>query len=156
MRLMVMPGRGDGGGRGGGGGGGGGDGGAPEGEGAVVALEAVVDGRVVTLGDDDWMAVDVLSVRGDEGRGERDAIPLRALAERAGGKGAAVTEVVGADGTSVAIPAEAWADAARIPVLRLNRRGLFKFHWMGADLVPLPGEQVRRVVRLVIRTTTGG
>ena len=150
--AMPSPGGGGGGGRGGGGGGGGGgrqDGGEASGD---VTLRVTVDGRERTLDDEDWGEVEILAVQGDEGRGERDAFPLRALAAHVAGPGAVVTRVIGAGGERLEIARDAWDDATRTAVLRLNRKGRFKFHWMGEGLVPLGGDEVRNVARLVIET----
>jgi hypothetical protein len=119
---------------------------------AAVTLAVTVDGRTSTLSDDDWLALDILAVQGDEGRGARDAVPLRALAVHVAGPGARVTRVIGAGEEERVLARAAWEDVARVPVLRLNRRGRFKFHWMGADLAPLPGDDVRHVERLVIES----
>jgi hypothetical protein len=138
---------------GGGGGGGRGDatGGAEAGEGSL-ALEVEVDGERRRLADEDWLALEILAVRGDEKQHARDALSLRALAEHVAGAGAAVTQVLGAGGAACAIPDGAWRDGSRVPVLRLNRRGRFKFHWVDRALVPLEGDEVRFVERLVIRS----
>jgi hypothetical protein len=155
----ATPSPGAGGGAGGGGGRGGGDGrgagggrqDADEASGDVT-LRVTVNGRERTLDDEDWGEVEILAVQGDEGRGERDAFSLRALAAHVAGPGAVVTQVIGAEGERLVIGRDAWADATRTAVLRLNRKGRFKFHWMGEALVPLEGGEVRNVARLVIET----
>jgi hypothetical protein len=58
----------------------------------------------------------------------RDVWSLRELARRLVGPTARVTGVTGAGGTTTLAP-EAWADAARTPILHTTRRGTLKFRW---------------------------
>lgn len=70
-------------------------------------------------------------VRGDGGS-MREAWPLRALAADLLGPDARVTAAIGDDGERLEITTAAWADEARAPMLRRNRRGMFKLEWVGA------------------------
>lgn len=68
-----------------------------------------------------------------DGHGDdRDAWSLRVLAAELVGKSARVTAITGDEGRRV-IEAEAWADPARVPILRANRDGGFKFRWIEKD-----------------------
>ena len=118
---------------------------------SMLKLTVVVDGETRTLTEDDLARVEPLSVPGDSGEGKRDAWSLRTLVQALVGEGAVATEVASEGGRTQPIPPEAWADATRTPLLRLNRRGELKFHWVGPDLAPLPGEEVRKVTRVTVR-----
>jgi hypothetical protein len=118
----------------------------------MLELAVVVDGEARVWSDEDLAGVEALSVPGDSGEGQRDAWSLRALVHALVGPAAAATQVQGEGGRAVAIPPAAWADGAKTPVLRLNRRGQLKFHWVGPDLAPLAGEEIRQVSRVTIRT----
>jgi hypothetical protein len=130
--------------------------GEPEGGARVLELSVEVDGEGRVWTEDDLVKVAPLSVPGDSGQGERDAWSLRSLLDALVGPGASATGVGGEGGRTVEIPAAAWTDASKTPVLRLNRRGQLKFHWVGPDLAPLDGGEVRHVTKVVVRTRRPG
>jgi len=91
-----------------------------------------------------------------DGEGKRQAWPLAQLLAELVGADAVLLAVVGKRGRSVKIDAAAWADAGRIPLLRLNRDGELKLLWADADMKQISGQQVRRVTALVVRAGGGG
>lgn len=121
-------------------------------EAAMLELTLTVDGTPRTLGIDDLAALDPIEVEGDAGKGKRDAWDVRALVRSVAGDGARLTAVHGRGGRSLTVPAATWQDAARRPVLRLNRRGQLKFHWTAADGTPADDEAVRDVTGLDLAT----
>jgi hypothetical protein len=132
------------------GGAGGGRAGRTEGDGPMLRLQAMVDGEERIWTEDDLFGVDALTVPGDSGQGTRDAWSVRELLSSLVGPDAVLQSVAGEGGGTASIEAAVWRDEARIPVLRLNRKGQFKFHWVGPDLTPLAGDEVRLVRTLVI------
>jgi len=115
-------------------------------------LELVVDGEHRPLALETLAEIETLAVMGDSGKAPRDAWSLRTLAAHIAGKTARVTAIRGEGDREIILDAEAWRDPSRTPVIRLNRRGKFKFHWADADHRPAEGEQLRNVSTLVIST----
>ena len=61
--------------------------------------------------------------------------------------GRAVTTIHGSDPTApIRISPEAWADAARVPCIRINKRGSWRFQWVDASGRPLREEPGMRDV----------
>jgi hypothetical protein len=108
-------------------------------------IAVTIDGAPATWTRDDLARVKALVMASEGGDGERDAWSLRELASTLAAPGARVVELTGDGGRTLAIEPEAWADDDRIPVLRTNRRGLYKFQWVGRDLNPIEGPELRGV-----------
>jgi len=130
--------------RGGTGGGQGGGRGATGAVGAVAVrgISIAVDGKPWS----EWPAAfgDLPTVQVVADGQQRAAWPVRAIAERIGA-GARLVKVIGEKG-AVEIEAAAWADAARGPTLRTNRRGTdVKFQWSDANGVSDKSTEVRGV-----------
>lgn len=111
---------------------------APPAPAEPVGVEVLIDreaARTVALASTD---VKPFSVASGDGSGQRDAWPLRDLARAiAGSASAMVVEVVNAEGTSATIDAASWRDEAKMPVLRVNRKGKMKLVWLSAKLEPI-------------------
>jgi hypothetical protein len=118
----------------------------------MLQLEVVIDGESRKLDEDALVELDPIEVTGDSGEGSRDAWSVRALVRSLGGEKARLTGVRGRGDETMAVSAEAWADEDRVPLLRLNRRGRFKFHWADKDLGPTGDEAMRDVTALLIET----
>ena len=118
----------------------------------VLQLTVTIDGEERELTEESLAGLEALEVEGDSGKGKRDAWSARALARSLGGEAARLTEVVGRGGRSLVVHAEDWANAEKVPLLRLNRRGQFKFHWAGKDLQPTNEPDMRDVSGLVMVT----
>jgi hypothetical protein len=90
-----------------------------------------------------------LLMRADDGTAlEPTYRDLRAVSQALWG-GRAVTAVLGGSPPPVAISAEAWADADRVPALRINKEGLWRFQWFqpgGGPIREHPG--VRNVTQI--------
>jgi hypothetical protein len=118
-----------------------------------VQVAAVVDGapgRAMTGAD--LAKVKAMQVEGDSGEETRDAWSARDVAAALYGPTARITSIKGEDGKSVTIDQAAWRDAARIPVLRINRRGLVKFFWSTTTGAPLVAGEVRGVTEIQVAT----
>lgn len=118
----------------------------------TLQLRVTVDGEERTLTEEDLVELDPLEVEGDSGKGTRDAWSARALTRSLGGDTARLTEVIGRGGRSLVVHADDWGNDAKVPLLRLNRRGQFKFHWADKALQPTPDPDMRDVSGLVIVT----
>jgi hypothetical protein len=114
-------------------------------------LTALVDGRSpVSLGEAELQRVSAIQVAGDSGDGKRDAWPLRELVRTLVSERAVAFELVGEGGRKLAIDAAAWRDPARIPILRVNRRGLLRFNWVSPAGQPLEDDGLRGVSEIRI------
>jgi hypothetical protein len=113
----------------------------------VAELDVVVDGKpVVARAILEAMEPTPL---GDDHADTRPTWSLRDIAARVARDGARVVALRTAAGDEIAIDSGTWADAARKPILRGNRRGELKFHWLSADGTLGP-TQLRRVKRVEI------
>ncbi len=112
----------------------------------------MIDGVARTLDEEALADLDPVEVLGDSGEGTRDAWSVRALVRSLAGEGARLTQVKDHGGDALEVSEEAWAAKDRVPLLRLNRRGRFKFHWATKDLAPTDGDALRDVRTLVIAT----
>ena len=121
-------------------------------EAAMLQLTIDIDGASRTLDAEALVELDPIEVEGDAGKGKRDAWDVRRLVTALAGDAARLVAVHARGGRSLEIPAEQWADAARRPVLRLNRRGQLKFHWSGSDGSPDDGDTLRDVTKLDVVT----
>lgn len=96
-------------------------------------------------------AVPSFQAAGARGGGRKHkAWSLRAVAEHLAGPGARVTHLTTVEGSSAAL-ADRWADASLTPVLRLNRRGAWKFHWADAAMEAVRDSAVHDVTGLDIQ-----
>jgi hypothetical protein len=115
-----------------------------------VTVAFVVDGAprpAITAAD--LAKVKGMQVEGDSGEESRDAWSARDVAATLVGPGARITRVRGEDGKKdVELDAAAWKDATKVPILRINRRGLVKFFWATADGNPLVAGEVRGVTEI--------
>jgi hypothetical protein len=118
-----------------------------------LQVAVVVDGaagRPMTGAD--LAKVKGMQVEGDSGEESRDAWSARDVAAALYGPTARVTAVKGEDGKSVVVDEAAWRDASRVPVLRINRRGLMKFFWSTTTGAPLVAGEVRGVTEIQVAT----
>lgn len=94
-------------------------------------LTIEVEGReALTWSDADLAKLPAIPFTG-KGGGSASGWSLRDLARAAGGEGARVDRVTGAQGP-VGIDEMAWKDPARTPLLRVNARGDLKLDWAAA------------------------
>ncbi len=119
-------------------------------ESPMLELAITVDGEKRTLSDEQLLELQPLEVSGDSGKGARDAWDLRSFAEAIAGDNARVLSVKSRSGDVATISPEEWVRDDRVPLLKLNRRGAFKFHWADAKYVPIEDGAVRDVVELGI------
>jgi hypothetical protein len=122
--------------------------------------ELLLEVRMETGKKVSWKRADLATVptkafTPSDGEGTRQAWPLAGLLAKLVGPNAVLQAVVGKRGRSVKIDPEAWADADRVPLLRLNRDGELKLLWADADMKQISGQQVRRVTALVVRGGAG-
>ena len=117
----------------------------PSGAQMALIVDGAPKGRITSQ---ELAKVKSITVEGDSGEESRSAWSARDVAATLVGPGARVTQVKGENGLAVALDEAAWKDAAKVPVLRVNRRGLLKFFWTSADGTPLPQGDVRGVVEL--------
>jgi hypothetical protein len=120
---------------------------APQG-GLSVQVDVDSDAPVV-WGESEFARVGPVAMQGDSGD-ERQGYGLRELVATLVGPHARLVAVKGDGGKTVAVAASDWADGTKVPVLRLNRRGLVKFQWLSPEGAPLPGQGVRGVRELVV------
>lgn len=119
---------------------------------AVAQLAFDVDGEARTVDADAFAKLAAVGVTDDPARGPRDGWNLRDVVKAVAGESARLVKLRDQDDAVADVPAEVWSDAARVPVLRLNRRGVFKLSWATADGSPAEGPVVRGVKQLVIVT----
>jgi hypothetical protein len=113
-------------------GGGKGEGGGEQSGAAAAPLRVVVTGGAPTTWAPDALAqVAHFAIHADGA--DKDAWSLRDVAHKLVGPTARVTAVVDGDGTHAKIDAKAWGDAKKTPVLRINRRGMYKIEWVDKD-----------------------
>ncbi len=120
--------------------------------GRLKALTILRDGRPVPLPAAGLTTLESVRVLTPGSNKRQEAWDLRALVRLAGGADARLIRVAGETGEPIAIQADAWADATRMPVVRLNRRDQWKFHWSLADGGRTDGPELRGVTTLEIVT----
>ncbi len=98
---------------------------------ATLSLAVTVDGQATTWQADAFGKVAHFVGKNNDGEA-RDVWSLRELAHTLVGPTARVISVTGAEATKTIAP-DAWADAARIPILHTTRRGTLKFRWTDKD-----------------------
>ena len=84
---------------------------------------------------------------------EKDAWSLRDVTHQLVGPKARVIGAVDGDGTHAKINAKDWADAKKTPVLRINRRGMYKIEWVDKDGNMTNDDDVRDVRSIEIAPT---
>lgn len=121
---------------------------------ADVDLAIVVDGKpAATWHRAELAKLAAIAMKNEaNGADTREAHGLRELAASVAGAKGRVTEIVGADGAVLPITADAWRDAARTPVIRVNRRAMLKVQWIDAGAKPLDGADLRDVHELRFAT----
>jgi hypothetical protein len=129
-------------------------GGAGKGGGAGAASAAPPLKVIVTGGPaQSWTtqsfdAVPRFTVHADNS--DRDAWSLRDIVTKLVGPKARATAAVDGDGTRAKLDAKQWADATKTPVLRVNRRGMYKIEWVDKDGNMTSDDDVRDVRSLEI------
>jgi hypothetical protein len=109
--------------------GGGGEGGGAGAHADAAPLKVVVTGGESTSWPPEaFDAVPRFTIHSDGS--ERDAWSLRDIAHKLVGPRARITMAVDGDGTRDRIDAKDWSDAKKTPVLRINRRGMYKIEWV--------------------------
>jgi len=110
-------------------GGGGGNGGGAQTTGDVAPLKVVIPGAAASSWTPDALAsVPRFTVHADGS--DKDAWSLRDVAHKLVGPKAHVTAAIDGEGTRSSIKPKDWADAKKTPVLRINRRGMYKIEWV--------------------------
>ncbi|HEX8111880.1 MAG TPA: hypothetical protein VF516_29310, partial [Kofleriaceae bacterium] len=89
-----------------------------------------------------------------DGLGARTGWSLRDLVHQKLGAGARVAALVDEDGHRVELDAAAWDSAVTTPILRLNRRGRLRFHWVGVRN-RLPGAKGVQRIEIVLDEPAG-
>jgi hypothetical protein len=124
--------------------GGEGKGGGASATGAAPPLKAVVaGGPAQTWTTQSFDPVPRFTIHADNS--DRDAWSLRDIVTKLVGPKARVTAAVDGDGTRAKIDAKQWADATKTPVLRVNRRGMYKIEWVDKDGNMTSDDDVRDV-----------
>jgi hypothetical protein len=113
-------------------GGGNGDGGGAQSSSDATPLKVVVTGGAPTT----WTpaalsAVQRFTIHADGA--DKDAWSLRDVVHQLVGPRARATSAVDGDGTRAKISPKDWADVKKTPVLRINRRGMYKIEWVDKD-----------------------
>jgi hypothetical protein len=110
-------------------GGGAGQGGGAGAAGNAKPLAVVIAGRPPGLWTPDALgAVTRFTIHADGA--DKDVWSLREVARQLVGPYARITGAVDGDGTHAKITRKDWADAKKTPVLRINRRGMYKIQWV--------------------------
>ena len=112
-------------------------GGSGDGGGALAASNApplgvvVVGGPPTTWTPDALAALARFTIHADGA--DKDAWSLRELAHALVSPKARVTAAIDSGGSRSKIDKKDWADAKKTPVLRINRRGMYKIEWVDKD-----------------------
>jgi hypothetical protein len=107
------------------------------------------NGRSATWGLEDLGRV---RARGDvpTERGAASAWSLRDVAAALLDKGERVSALSNAQGQTLIVSAADWADPKRLPLLRVNHRGLWKFDWVDASTRATLGDGIRDVSGITV------
>jgi hypothetical protein len=133
--------------------GGGGKGGGADAKGSAAPLKVVVTGGTPTTWSPDAFAgIKQFTIHSDGS--EKGAWSLREITHQLVGPKARVVGAVDGDGTKAKINPKDWADAKKTPVLRINRRGMYKIEWVDKDGNMTNDDDVRDVKS--IEVTPGG
>ena len=119
-------------------------------ESKMLELHITINDEKRKLTDEELLELQPLEVEGDSGKGTRDAWDLRAFVQSLAGANARVTSLKSRSGKTQEISSADWSNKDRVPLLKLNRRGAFKFHWADAKYAPIEAGAVRDVVEIGI------
>ena len=116
-------------------------------------LHVSIDGTTRAVTREELAGVRGVTVPGEREGKLRLAWPVRELVRVLGGDGARLAGVLAVDGRTLRIPEAQWMDEARVPWLRLNRRGSLKYYWADREGRLLRGGALREVsgLQLVAR-----
>jgi hypothetical protein len=134
-------------------GGGAGNGGGAQATGSASPLKVVVAGGPPTTWTPDALAAVARFTIHSDGS-DKDVWSLRDVAHQLVGPHARVTAAVDGDGSREKIDPRDWADAKKTPVLRINRRGMYKIQWVDKS-GNVTGDDDVRDVRSVEVTPAG-
>jgi hypothetical protein len=87
--------------------------------------------------------------------GSRQGWSLRELVRRKFGDNARVMAVSGENGARVELDASAWRSADNTPILRVNKRGQFRFGWIGTRN-RLPGLGGVHAIEVIVEPDRAG
>jgi hypothetical protein len=82
---------------------------------------------------------------------DKDVWSLREVAHQLVGPHARITGALDGDGTHARIDPRDWADAKKTPVLRINRRGMYKIQWVDKNGDVTGDDDVRDVRTLEVK-----
>jgi hypothetical protein len=112
--------------------GGEGKGGGERASASAQPLKVVITGGTpTTWAPDAFAPVKRFTIHSDGS--DKDAWSLRDIVHQLVGPKARVLGAVDGDGTKARIAPKDWADAKKTPVLRINRRGMYKIEWVDKD-----------------------
>ncbi len=115
---------------------------------AIGALEVRIDEEPqVGIEDKVMERLRTLSILGDDGE-KRPAWSLRNLAQIIVGPKGPLVRVHSNDNQVATIAKADWDNTDKTPVLRVNRRGILKFQWIGENGTPTGDRQIRAVTRI--------
>jgi hypothetical protein len=113
-------------------GGGAGNGGGSQSSSDAAPLKVVITGGApASWSPAALAAVQRFTIHADGA--DKDAWSLRDVVHQLVGPKARATSAVDGDGTRAKISPKDWADAKKTPVLRINRRGMYKIEWVDKD-----------------------
>ena len=101
------------------------------------------------LSTKDLNDVEPFVIEGPGGQGKvQFGWDLRAVAAKVGGADARVTRLVDERGNEFTIDPDEWADTGLVPTLRVNQRGMWRFHWVDQSRNRVRGKDVRSLVEI--------
>jgi hypothetical protein len=131
-------------------GGGGGNGGGAGATGNASPIKVVLAGGAPTTWTPEALAaVPRFTIHADGA--DKDVWSLREVAHQLVGPRARITGALDGDGTHAKIDPKDWADAKKTPVLRINRRGMYKIQWVDKDGHVTGDDDVRDVRSIEVR-----
>ena len=111
---------------------------------ALASMILRVDGKAMSTNVKQFAQIAPLSIQGDTGE-RRAAWPLKKVVSLVEDSQPQAVIVADQDGGTLSISMTDWTNSKKTPVLRVNRQGLLKFQWLGADGRPTGERQVRGV-----------
>ncbi len=125
-----------------------------KGDGEAGVAVFVEGERAATWTAADLNAVETLALAGPRGGGPRAqaAWSLREVVQTLLGSDYVVTQMQGRGGRLHELQPEEWYDLEKIPALRLNRRGGFKFEWLSASGKPTRGAGLWSVTEIHLQS----
>jgi len=118
---------------------------------ALLGMEVRIDEKRSRVNKKVLLSLPALSIQGDAGD-KRTAWSVRDLTTTMAGGAGRVVAIIGRNGKRVKVLKSVWEDKSQTPVLRVNQRGLIKFHWIGKNGEPIEEGQVRGVVAVEMKT----